>query len=143
MRGIHLFMIIVALPALAAFGHDIYLFYENYGFDHIQRDLSLLVEEKGPLSPLASLGFIWTQYHEASYTWVVENADPETWAVINEILGYKALFAGLAFAGVFYVILVLLKLFGLWPFRREKKVSRFARGRRAGTSSEPMKYKRK
>ena len=61
MRGVHLFMFVVALPALAALGHDAYLFYMN--------------QDKG--FELAALGFIWTKYEPESYRWTVEVTEPE------------------------------------------------------------------
>ena len=105
MRGVHLFMILVALPAIAALGHDIYLFYINHGLDNIPGDLERSIQDKGPLSIFAALGFIWTQYDPESYKTVVESLDQETWDMLNSLLAQKALFVGIAFAGFFYVIL--------------------------------------
>lgn len=146
MRGVSLFMLIVALPALAALGHDIWLFYDNYGLGSIQRDLETILQEKGASSLFAALGFIWTQYCPDSYAWTVENTAPETWALISEFLTYKAFFVAAAFAGAVYILLGLLKLLGVWPFAGERQPRRFSPragavkrgGRRTG-----LRYKRK
>jgi hypothetical protein len=147
MRGVSLFIFVVALPALAALGHDLYLFYLNYGLDSIERDVRHVIDEKGALSLFASLGFIWTQYNEESYKWVVENTDEETWALISEILTFKAVFVGAAFAGFFYVILGALRLLGAWPFS-SGGIARFSIGTKTDSilgrkKSGPFKYKRK
>lgn len=131
MRGVHLFMFILALPALAALGHDAYLFYMN--------------QDKG--FELAAAGFIWTKYHPESYRWTVEATSPDYWPYINEILAQKAVLVGAAFAGFFYVILGILKVLGVWPFA-EEAVKTFSGNRRADEilgdkKSARFKYKRK
>ncbi len=130
MRGVHLFMFVVLIPALVALGHDCYLFYEN--------------QDRGFM--FAALGFIWTRYEPESYRWTVENL-PDYWPWINLLLEQKAFFAGLVFAGFFYVILGILKLCRAGPFAGETG-KKFSTGNRtdelmgrAGKSD--FKYKRK
>ncbi len=100
MTGVQFFMFVLLFPAFALLGHDFYLFFNN---------------AEGQFA-LSDLGYIWTQYSPESYKWVVQNVEKDTWAVINEILTQTALILALIFAGFFYVILGLLKLFGAWPF---------------------------
>lgn len=132
MRGVHFFIFLVALPALAALGHDAYLFYLN--------------QDKG--FEMAALGFIWTKYHPDSYRWTVEATEPMGyWPYINLILAQKAALVGAAFAGFFYVILLILKILGLWPFN-EPNLSGFSGNRRVdevlgGKKAGRFKYKRK
>jgi hypothetical protein len=132
MRGVHLFMFVVALPLLAALGHDAYLFYMN--------------QDKG--FELAALGFIWTKYEPESYRWTVEATEPMGyWPYINLILAQKAALVGAAFAGFFYVILLILKILGAWPFN-EPNLANFTGNRRmdeimGGKKAGRFKYKRK
>ncbi len=103
MRGVSFFMFLVALPALAALGFDLYLFYmnQNQGF------------------MLSTPGYILTHYYPDGYKWTVENTTPEQWAIIDYILAQKSVIVGAAFAGFWYLILAFLKILGIWPFRRE------------------------
>ena len=123
MRGVHLFMFLVALPAIAAFAHDIYLFYIEHGMTSITLDINKSIEDKGALSMFAALGFIWTQYHPESYKWIIQNLDQETLNTINTLLMQKAVFLGIAFAGFFYCILFILKIFNIWPFKKDQPAS--------------------
>jgi len=114
MRGIHLLLFVVTLPVVAALGHDIYLFYINEGLEGVPDLLQgETPNDKGFLSLFASLGFVWTRYHPESYKMAVQSLDKDTWAIINMILAQKAFFVGLAFAGIFYIIALILKVIGL------------------------------
>ncbi|GJL85654.1 MAG: hypothetical protein DHS20C02_14290 [Micavibrio sp.] len=104
-------MFILLLPAIAALGHDIYLFVINDGIETRPSIFTGNPDDKGILSYFAALGFIWTQYHEESYKWVVQNLDQDIWAYINLLLVQKAVFVGLVFAGVAYAIIFLVRLF--------------------------------
>ncbi|MGB4107447.1 MAG: hypothetical protein WBK55_06600 [Alphaproteobacteria bacterium] len=131
MNGVHLFMFVLALPALAALGHDAYLYYLDQGMGF----------------QFAALGFIWTKYHPESYRWTVEATSPDYWPYINEILAQKAVAVGAVFAGFFYVILGMLKILGVWPFN-DGKVATFSGNRRtdeilSNKKSGRFKYKRK
>ncbi len=132
MRGVHLFMFVLALPALVALGHDAWLYYQN-------QDMGF---------QFAALGFIWTKYHPESYRWAVETTEPAGyWPYINEILAQKAVVVGAVFAGFFYVIFGILKALGVWPFN-EETVQTFSGSRRTGEilgdkKTARFKYKRK
>lgn len=145
MRGVHLFMFIVALPALVALGHDIYLFIVNYGPESLPD--SVIANEKGLGTHFATLGFIWTEYAPETYETVVESVTPETWALIDLLLTQKALLAGLVFAGFFYLVLGILRLFHLWPFPpREGRAHSAGHGKAENFGrkrSSPLKYRRK
>lgn len=109
---------IVLLPALAALGHDAYLYYMN-------QDSAIYAE--GELHRFfASLGYIWTTYHPSSYQEVVRSVSKETWSVINMVLTQKAFFVGLVFAAVIYVLSFLS-----WFFGKERKTLNEARRREA------------
>jgi hypothetical protein len=130
MRGIHFFMFLVALPAIAALGHDAYLYYIN---------------QPKPFD-MAALGFIWTNYEPDSYKWVVEQTQPlGYWPYINWILAQKAVFVGVAFAGFFYILIGILRLLGVGG---EKEVKNFSGNRRvdeilSNKKQGGFKYKRK
>lgn len=131
MSGVRSFMLLVSVPAMAALGHDAWLYYEN--------------QDKGFM--FAALGFIWTRYHPDSYKWTVENL-PEYWPYINALLVQKAFFVGIAFAAFFYIILGLMRLVKVGPFSQADS-GRFSGGgsklkeslglKKKGT----FKYKRK
>ena len=121
MRGVHGFMVMVALPALLALAHDIFLFVTRGGtVDTLQETLGADAEP-GVKSLFATLGWIWTHYSKESYKWVVENTSETVWAYINALLTQKAFFVGLGFAGFFYVILGIMKIFGAGPFSESGK----------------------
>lgn len=110
MRGGSLVFVLL-IPAFVALGHDIYLFYMNFvQTKGLTLDL-VLAEFK-----FSALGFIWTTYDEASYKSMFETTDPETWAQIDYILTFKAVFVALAFAGVVTLLCAVPALFGRGPF---------------------------
>jgi hypothetical protein len=129
MRGVPLFMLIVAIPALVALGHDFYLFYTHYGIENVQADVTQQIEDKGATSFFATLGWIWTHYWPDSYKAIVEQTEPDIWTHINKILSMKAFFGGLVFAGFFYALIGLLKIFRVGPFK-DKKIFSFSTNRR-------------
>ncbi len=130
MRGVGLFLFIVTLPALAALGHDAYLYYIN---------------QPKPFD-LAALGFIWTQYDPESYKMAVEQIEPMGyWPWLNWLLAQKAVFVGLGFAMFFYVLTGILYLLGVG---REKEAKSFSGNRHTeemlgGKKLGSFKYKRK
>lgn len=145
MRGIHLFMFIILIPAIAALGHDIYLFTQN---SSVNEATELLQENAANAdSFFADLGFVWTEYAPESYKQTVEILEPEQWKVVNGILAHKAVIVALAFAGAVYALLFLLSLLKVWPFATAK-ADKFSSNKRANeimgrSSSKRMKYKRK
>jgi hypothetical protein len=126
MRGSTLLIFILAIPALAALGHDAYLFFQNGGtMDTLQAQVQTSLagtEEPGVRSFFATGGWIWTQYKPESYKWVAENTNKDTWAIINLILAQKAVLIGAAFAGFFYSLFILLRLVNVGPFRNQSRV---------------------
>ena len=145
MRGVHLFMLIVLIPALLALGHDIYLFTENSNMDALQTTLNENPEQVKTF--FADLGFVWTEYSPETYKQAVDVMDPKDWAIINKILSYKAVFVGLVFAGFFYVLLFLLKILKAGPFRDQSVSSSSSRNGRIdklmGRKHKKLEYKRK
>lgn len=93
------------LPALVALGHDAYLFYINQD--------SVIYEDGEIRRFFASFGFLWTTYHLSSYETVIKTVSPETWSKINVVLSQKAFFVGLGFAGLVYLIMLVLWFFGV------------------------------
>lgn len=113
MRGLTLVFVLSLIPALAALGHDAYLFYEHYGIDSVQRDIEQQIEDKGALSFFAALGFILTRYAPDTYKLINESVDDQSWAVINSLLAQKAFFLGLVFSAVVMVLAVILRALGV------------------------------
>ncbi len=129
MRGVYLFMFIVALPALAALGFDIYLF--------------AMDQSKGFM--MTTPGYILTHYYMDGYKWTVENTG-EYWPYIDFVLAQKSVYVGAAFAGAWYALLLILKILRVYPFRGESGTVH-ASGSRTneilGHKAKKMKYKRK
>ena len=105
MRDFYLPAFILALPALAALGHDIYLAYNN---------TELAVADRFYLS---DLGWLWTTYHPDSYKWATENVDNVVWtAFVDPVLQMSAVYVlGAPFA-VWALSMIVFKIFGLGPF---------------------------
>jgi len=129
-----LFLFIILLPALAAIGHDGYLFYENQPEEGFR---------------LASLGFIWTTYHLESYKQAVEMLEPDVWAYINEILAFPAVYVALALAAFLGILGGLVyMIFGgdkreRAPKRRFKSLPKDRLRRKSQGSGNAFQYKRK
>lgn len=132
MRGVHLFMFIVLIPALAALGFDIYLFYMN--------------QDNGFM--LSTPGYLLTHYEPDAYKWLVGNTG-DYWPYVNFVLAQKSVYIGVVFALFFWLLLGILKLLGLPPFRGE--AANYSTGGIGSNRSKEilggktvkMKYKRK
>jgi hypothetical protein len=138
------FIFLLLIPAILAFGHDCYLFYINF----LQtRALTLDLVLTG--FKFSALGFIWTTYNEEGYKATVDSTDPETWAIIDYLLTYKAFYVGLGFAGVMAVLYGLIGvLFGIGPLKIEdgKIFHASDKGKesfRSGQGNKKFEYKRK
>lgn len=143
MRGGVLFVcVLVALPALAALGHDVYM--------------AWLDMEAGKPEPfkLTALGWLWTTYSLDSYEYARDFFDKKTWSqVVEPLLRKNALYVtGIPALGV-YGLLIVLKLLNLWPFndaapvfsgKKNKGESDFAFDDNiSGKKTGRFKYKRK
>lgn len=140
MRG-HPILLIFLLPALIALGHDIYLFYINH-LSSGTLSLDLIKEE----FKFSALGFIWTTYSPESYKEALRAVQPETWALIDYSLTFKAFFVGLGFAGILTFLFALLALFGVGPLASEERIvhgSSKDSGFRGSKKGGKMQYKRK
>ena len=140
MRGTIIFVLLI--PALAAIGHDLYLFHQEHLSPGVF-SIDLLMKE----FKISALGFLWTTYGLESYKSVVQTTDPETWATIDKMLTFKAFYSALAFAGVFIAFFTILKFMGIGPFvteeNRKTVQEKEIDSLRAGAKSKKMKYKRK
>jgi hypothetical protein len=148
MRGIPSVVLFIALlPIIAAFGHDLYLFYANYGVESaqaVQKDIEQQIADKGADSFFASLGFIWTKYHPDSYKFIAENIDEGSWSVINWLLTQKAVVVGFVFAIFVFALTFILQALGVGGEEGSKswdKGSSLSSGSRNKTGT--FKYKRK
>ena len=138
MRGVYLICILLALPFLAAIGHDIYL--------------AVNVEELTVKEPtLSDLGWLWVNYHPPSYNWALANTDPQVWQnYVAPLLRQTAVVVTGVPAATLYAVLFVLRLFAFWPFTDATPVfgkrARLQKGKGAFGRKTPagrMKYKRK
>lgn len=133
MSGLRFFCFLIALPALAALGHDGYIYYVS-------------VYEKNENLPfrLSDLGYLWQTYSFDTFDDVRKTLQPEIWKMwIDPVLRQSALVVTGGFAAVIYAILTVLWLFGLWPFEKASQYSRGKFSLPGERSNKPMKYKRK
>ena len=139
--GIIFFCVLIALPALAALGHDVYLAYIDM--------------EAGKPDPfkLSALGWIWTTYNMDSYQYARDFIDKQTWSHFMEpLLEKNALYVAGIPALVIYGLLIVLRLLHLWPFndapamfsgKKNKNEDSFAFDADIDNKKKGMKYKRK
>lgn len=113
MRGFLIFLLLI--PAIAALGHDAYLFYNNHLNPGVF-SIDLLLQE----FKFSALGFIWTNYEVESYKMTVQSMSEDDWALIDYMLTFKAFYVGLGFAAFFIIFFAILALFGIGPFSAEK-----------------------
>lgn len=132
MTAVRFFCILVALPFLAALGHDGYIYYDS-------------TYQKGENLPLrlSDLGYLWQTYAPGSLELVKQSVSPDSWSGwIVPLLRLPTLVVTGAFAAFIYGILTLLWLFGVWPFEKE---SVYSRGNFSlpGEKKAAFKYKRR
>lgn len=107
------FCFLVALPALAAIGFDIYMAYKE-----IEAGSSASFQPDAP-SPfkLTQVGWFWQTYSPDSFEWAKSAITPETWkSYIAPVLRSYAAVLTTGIAVFFYVLLFILSKLGLWPF---------------------------
>jgi hypothetical protein len=114
MRGRYLLIFIVCLPTLAVIGHDVMMYYFH--------------QDKGFM--FSTPGYLWTHYQLDSYKWVVQNASPDVWAIIDYILAQKAIIVAAAFAGFFGLIFLLINIAATRHEERESRRGNFRYKRR-------------
>lgn len=117
MSGVRLFIFIICLPLLAAIGHDIYLFVTQTGLENTGDVLA--GGDKPWHSYFATAGWIWTSYSPDTFRTVAQSLEPDEWKSLNVVLGQKAVVLGGVFAAFWMLVLGLLKLLKLGPFRAE------------------------
>lgn len=107
---IQVIYLLLLVPAAAAMGHDLYLYFtgKNTGLE------------------FSALGFLWTQYLPESFEYISGALGPELWAKINPILAYPAVYVGLAFAAIGTLIIKLCQL----AFGRKKEKHRYSAQRK-------------
>ncbi len=112
MRGIHVFMFFVALPAIIFLCHDVYLFYMAQGAPADPAVLTKIYTEDAPSKAFdfAALGFIWLNYSPDSYQWFGDSMEPDEWASVKAFLTFKAFYVACAFAGVVYALIGAIML---------------------------------
>ncbi|HRQ60922.1 MAG TPA: hypothetical protein PLO23_05360 [Alphaproteobacteria bacterium] len=115
-EGLGLILFLVALPALIALGHDIYLFYlvnEELANDMDFAALSALYAEDTPGRGFnfASFGFLWTHYAPDHFREFQASLDQADWDAIRPYLRWEAFPTFGIFAAVIYVLVALKSLF--------------------------------
>lgn len=111
MRGIIVFCILIALPALAAFGHDVYIAYD----EHNPKNYTEFKE----VFSLSDFGFLLHHYQKDTFDdleGLVQNGTLSE-GRLRYIIGLKAFHVGLGLAGICYLYLIIAFLYGIWPFK--------------------------
>lgn len=107
-EGLGVLLLLVALPAIIALGHDIYLFYlvnEKLANDLDFAALTALYAEDTPGRGFnfASFGFLWTHYAPEHFRATIEPMDQATREALLPFLRWEAfptfgIFAALVYA---------------------------------------------
>lgn len=136
MRGLSVLCFLLALPALAALGHDIYITYQDQDFTKTMM--------------FSDVGFLWTRYGPESYKWAQDNLGKETWdGFLTPLLEQTTVIVAVIPALLVYTLLLLLKLLNFPPFSDGTKT--FGHFRKKGNfsfsgtdkSQGKFRYKRK
>ena len=93
---------LLALPALAVLGHDVYMAF-------------FAKQPPGGSHPfqLSDLGWLWVTYEPATYKWALGQVSAATWArMIDPVLRQTALVVALAPAVLGYAVLAVMKFLG-------------------------------
>ncbi len=103
MRGLTILCFLLALPALAALGHDIYITYQDQDYTRAMM--------------FSDVGFLWVEYWPEGYKWAQDNIDQEYWdGFLTPLLEQTTVIVAAAPAVLVYILLLFLKLFNLPPF---------------------------
>jgi hypothetical protein len=103
MRGIPILCFLLALPVLAALGHDIYITYQDQDFTRAMM--------------FSDVGYLWTHYEPGSYKWAQDNIDKATWdSFLTPLLEQSTVIIAAIPAVIVYSLLLILKLLNLPPF---------------------------
>ncbi len=141
MRGVIVFCILIALPALAAFGHDAYLAYDT----HHPKTL----EEFWDVFSLSDFGWLIHNYERDKFYTLEGYVKDGTFTeeTMRYLISLKAFHVGLGVAGVCYLYLIIAFLYGIWPFKSliegslSSSSDSFSRSNRSRT--DKFKYNRK
>lgn len=105
MRNYSLLLFILALPALAALGHDIWLAYNNTAYDIAERFY------------LSDLGWVWKEYSPESMEWAKFAFEPTTWQTyIDPVLEQKTVLIGAVPLIIALITIIVFKIFGYGAF---------------------------
>ena len=133
MSGLRFFCFLVALPFLAALGHDGYVYY-------------LSAYEKGENLPLrlSDVGYLWQTYSADTFELARQTVSPEAWeAWYVPVLSQATVLVTGAFAAFVYAALTILWLFGVWPFEKQSVYARGSFSLPGEKQKTQFKYKRK
>lgn len=139
MRGFAILGFLLALPAFAAIGHDIYLAYNNTNMEGVDRFY------------FSALGWILTEYSPETYDFLYDGSDEETWNnFIDPLLKQKAVVVGAAPFAIFALIVGSMRILGLGPYEGQGLKITGSKKRKKGKYSfsseeahKKVKYKRK
>jgi len=127
MRQVRFFMFLVALPALLGLGYDAYMWY---------------AQGQGAFT-FYTPAYIWAHYDPASLNWVGTQLDPKMRPWLDFILNHKTAEDGAAFAGFFYVILLIMRIFKWGPFSIDRYDTRTRVEKILGKEPQQFKFKRR
>lgn len=134
MKTILITFLVLITPALAALGHDFYLYYT--ADPDLERPFYL-----------ADIGWIWVTYHEQSHNDAVDFVGKEMWAeFIAPIMNQPAAILLSIPAFAIFLTMFVLKMFGIGPYEGEGVLYSKAKKvpvSKKGAPSGKMKFKRK
>lgn len=120
---VKIFCFLIALPALAAIGFDIYMAYEEI---EAGSNASFRPDSPTPFK-FTQIGWLWQTYSPDSFAWAKDAIDPDTWkSMILPVLRSYAIILTAGIAAFFYILLFILYKLGTWPFSGSGGL--FARG---------------
>lgn len=134
MRGYSFLFFILAIPVIAALGHDIYITYHDQNFNKTMM--------------FSDVGYLWTHYSPETYDWAKKNLSQKTWSnFLTPFLEQMTLLIAAIPLITFGSVLGFLKLCGLPPFRDAKVMRGHKKGQFGFGSGDKkqgrFKYKRK
>ena len=130
MRNSHIIAFILALPPLAALGHDGYMAYKH--------------PELGPpleAFRLSDTGWLWANYSRDTFDWAKDNISEDVWhALLDPVLSQTAAVLAALPLAIFLICLLAGKM---TQGMRMPKVSSGKTERVTARKNQPIKYKRK
>ncbi len=106
------FLFLLLLPALIALGHDVYMLQATLPENQMLSIDTLLNDFK-----LSDFGFIIAHHSPDTLQAIGQNLPEGQLKILESVFKIKAVYLGLTWAGMFFVLFAILALFGIGPFK--------------------------